>query len=129
MSEHLLINPDLLYRLYPHTLVKDYYEFTFLPDYNSIEIYIFYDILNCLSLRQLKNFDQYLFKQWSLTKYILKESDITSKRKDKSITINYSCNLIEARYDINSKLTQFINGDKINALFIMNKILKFLYPC
>ena len=45
MSEHLLIDPNELYKLYDYRDVKEYYNFTFLADFTSIEIDIFYDVL------------------------------------------------------------------------------------
>ena len=54
MSEHLLIDLNQLYSIYSvDDIDRDYFEFDFLPDYNSIETEILYDILNCLSLKQL----------------------------------------------------------------------------
>ena len=34
---------------------EDYYDFSIFPDYNSIEVDIFYDTLNCLSMYELQN--------------------------------------------------------------------------
>ena len=44
MSEHLLIDLNQLYSIYSiDDIDRDYFEFDFLPDYNSIETEILYD--------------------------------------------------------------------------------------
>ena len=68
MSEHLLINPNELYKLYDYRDVDEYYNFTFLADFTSIEIDIFYDILNSLSDKYISNLNLFIFKQASLAK-------------------------------------------------------------
>ena len=70
MSEHLLIDPNELYKLYSYRDIVEYYHFDFLANFTSIEIDIFYDILNSVSRKQVSNLNNYIFKQWSLTKYV-----------------------------------------------------------
>ena len=129
MSEYLLIQPDLLYRVYSYKDIEDnYYHFSFLPKYNSIEVDIFYDILNTISQKQLQNMDHYIYKQWLLTKFMLKkESD--NNRCNQLCSINYETDKSVSKDLINNKLQLFIKEDPIVGIYIMNKILQFLYPC
>ena len=130
MSEHLLIDPNKLYKLYSSQDVKDYYPFLFLPEFNSIEIDIFYDILNSLSLKRLSNMTTYIFKQWSLTKKMLELGDIGPiKRKKDILNMTYVNETILSKEQLNDNLCQFIQRDRVMALYTMNQMLKFLYPC
>lgn len=126
MSEYLMINPNLLYKLYSHKDVHEYYQYSFLPDYNSIEIDIFYDILNSLSLKQLQNIDSYIYKQWELTKLLLKKDIIDNHEL---LSVVYDNKNINSPNSFNEKLFLFINHDQIMGLYIMNKLSQFLYPC
>ena len=63
MSEHLLMDPNKLYKCYTYHNVKDYYHYTFLASFTSIETDIFYDILNSLCMKQLSNLNKYIFRQ------------------------------------------------------------------
>lgn len=130
MSEHLLINPNELYKLYYHTNVIDYYPFSFLPKFTSIEIDIFYDILNTLETKQIENLNCYLYKQWSLTRKLIETSDKeTTKRKKKIMTHKYNDSKCNTKEQLNVKLSKFIKKDKTVSLYVMNKLLKFLHPC
>ena len=127
MSGNLVIDPNLLYRIYSPKDIGTYYHFNFLSEFNSIEIDIFYDILNSLSFKQLCNLNSYLYKQWMLTKRPL-ESTETQERKKDILSRNYTNKKIESKEDLNNKLKIFINDDQIMSLYIMNKLLIFLYP-
>ena len=128
MSEHLLINPDLLYRIYSYKHIEDYYHFSFLPPFSSIEIDVFYDILNSLSLKKLQNMDSYLYKQWSLTRFLLDRESMNERNKELCF-INYLKEKIISKESLNNKLCLLIGDDKIIGLYIMNKMIQFLYPC
>ena len=128
MSEHLLINPDLLYRIYSYKHIEDYYCFSFLPPFSSIEIDVFYDILNSLPLKKLQNMDSYLYKQWSLTRFLL-DRESMDKRNKELCSINYLKYKIISKESLNNKLCLLIGDDKIIGLYIMNKMIQFLYPC
>ena len=139
MSEHLLIDPNVLYKLYSYKDIDEYYSFNFLTKFTSIEIDIFYDILNSVSSKQLSNLNNYIFKQWSLTKYSIDLQDISPKRRNKdimrrmytneSIQSNESIESIQSKSKLNIKLSQLIQGDQVMSLYVMNQLLKFLYPC
>ena len=131
MSEHLVVNPEKLYYLYSIKDIKnEYIEYTIFPTYNSIDINIFYDILNCLSNNELYSLYLFIYKQWSLLKLNKEHIDISTKRKNmilqKELSIPSSVITIQ---DFNNILKNFINGDKILGIYIMNQLLKFLYPC
>jgi len=130
MSEHLLIDPNELYKLYSYKNIQEYYTFDFLPEFTSIETDIFYDILNSISEKQLINFNRYLFKQWSLTSMTLYDSDKDTNNRKKEILSNiYLSSSYITKEQCNHKLKSFINNDKIMAIYVMNTLLKFLYPC
>ena len=136
MSEHLLIDPNVLYKLYSYKDIDEYYSFNFLTKFTSIEIDIFYDILNSVSSKQLSNLNNYIFKQWSLTKYSIDLQDISPKRRNKDIMRRMYTNesiqsneSIDSKSKLNTKLSQLIQGDQVMSLYVMNQLLKFLYPC
>ena len=136
MSEHLLIDPNELYKLYSYKDIDEYYSFNFLENFTSIEIDIFYDILNSVSSKELSNLNNYIFKQWSLTKLSIDLEDLTPKRRNKDIMQRVYTNdsiqsndSIQTKDRLNTKLSQLIQGDQVMSLYIMNQLLKFLYPC
>jgi len=128
MSEHLLINPEQLYFIYSLKDMKyEYLEFDFLPEYKSFDIETIYDAMNCLSLNDMNNLNLFIYKQWSILKLL---DDIpNNKRKKYILKKQYSHNKIFNKVDLNSKLKEFISNDKILGLYVINQILKFLYPC
>jgi hypothetical protein len=128
MCDNLIIDPNKLYKLYHYKNIKEYYHFNFLPEYNSIEIDIFYDILNNLNSKNISSLNNYIFKHWSVTKLNINLED-KSERKEKILERYYSYNKINNKDDLNNKLNEFINNDKIIGLYIMNILLRFLYPC
>jgi len=130
MSDHLILDPDKLYELYSSEDVKEYYPYYFLPTFRSIDIDIFYDILNSVSLKVLSNLNNYIFKQWALTKKNLELEDIGPVGRKKDILeMTYENEIIISKEQFNGKLCKFIQGKQVTALFIMNQMLKFLYPC
>jgi len=130
MSEHLLLDPNKLYKIYFSQDIVEYYSFSFLPEFNSIDIDIFYDILNSVSLKVLSNLTNYIFKQWSLTKKMLELKDTgPMKRKIDIQNRLYANELILSKKQLNDMLYKFIQGDQVLALYSMNQMLKFLYPC
>ena len=131
MSEHLLIDPNALYKLYSYKDIDEYYSFNFLANFTSIEIDIFYDILNSVSTKQLSNLNNYIFKQWSVTKYFIdQEEGLSTKRRNKYIMKRvYTNESIDSKSKLNTKLSQLIQGDQVMSLYVMNQLLKFLYPC
>jgi len=128
MSEHLLINPEQLYFIYsPKDIKYEYLEFDFLPEYKSFDIETIYDAMNCLSLNDMNNLNLFIYKQWSILKIL---DDIpNNKRKKDILKIQYPHNKILNKSDLNNKLKEFISNDKILGLYVINQILKFLYPC
>ena len=131
MSEYLLINPNQLYFLYSVKDIKDdYFEFSIFPDYNSIEIEIFYDILNCLSIYELQNLLVFIYKQWSLFKLDNTLEEFTNNKRKKTILKQeLSITKIQTKEDFDHILKLFIDEDRIMGIYIMNQLLKFLYPC
>ena len=130
MSQYLVVDPDKLYKIYSPDTIKEYYPFDFLPEFTSIERETFYDILNSLSMKELVNMNRYIFKQWSLTKgndELMNSSPL--KRKKDVLSRPYSHESILSKDELNSKLNEFIQGDKVISLYCMNQMLKFLYPC
>ena len=131
MSEHLLINLNHLYFLYSVNDIKeDYYDFSIFPHYNSIDIEIFYDILNCLSMYELQNLLVFIYKQWSLFKLDNNLDEFTNNKRKKTILKQeLLLTKIQKKEEFNNILKLFINEDPIIGIYIMNQLLKFLYPC
>jgi len=130
MSDRLIIDPNELYRLYDYRNVEEYYRFDFLSNFNSIEFDIFYDILNSLNNKELSNLNNYIFKQWSLTHLNLTFKEISPlKRKEELLQRNYSKSKNITHDKFNNVLSKLIQDDEILSLYIMNQMLKFLYPC
>ena len=127
MSEHLLINPEQLYFIYsPKDIKYEYLEFDFLPEYKSFDIYNIYDAMNCLSVNDMNNINLFIYKQWSLLKL---QDDMPNNNKKNILKKVYSHNKVLNKTDLNDKLKEFISNDKVLGLYIINQILKFLYPC
>ena len=127
MSEHLLINPEQLYFIYsPKDIKYEYLELDFLPEYKSFDIYNIYDAMNCLSVNDMNNINLFIYKQWSLLKL---QDDIPNNKKKNILKKVYSHNKVLNKTDLNDKLKEFISNDKVLGLYIINQILKFLYPC
>ena len=128
MSNHLLINPIQLYYIYfPKDIKYEYLEFDFLPKYKSINQDYIYDTMNCLSINDMNNLNLFIYKQWSLLKLC---GDIPNNQRKEDIFIRiYSHNKVINKEQLNDKLKDFISNDKILGLYIINQLLKFLYPC
>jgi len=130
MSTYLQVDPNKLYSLYNYKDIQEYYPFDCFAEFSSIEVDIFYDILNSISTKQLSNLNRYIFKQWSLARKKIDISDIhKNKRTNYILQSQYLSTPIQSKGQFNKKLTDFIQGDKILSLYIMNQCLKFLYPC
>ncbi len=130
MSEYLLIDLDNFYKIYSIDDIKDeYFNYTFLPNYTSIDIDILYDIYNCLDISQLNNFLIFFYKGWSKLK---ENKDIiispSAKRRKLILSKTISPNKINSKSEFNDKIKEFINDDQILGLFFINKIILFLYP-
>ena len=51
------------------------------------------------------------------------------KRKIDILSKVYARELILSKEQLNDNLSQLIQGDQVMALYIMNQMLRFLYPC
>lgn len=129
MSEHLIINPNKLYILYSPNSMVEYYNYDFLPTYTSIENDIIYDILNSLNTKELFNLHKYLYRQWELTKKDIELNKCNNKSNNNNILSRNIIHKISSKDEFNNILSLFINNDKVLGLYIINKIIKFLYPC
>ena len=131
MSEHLLIDLNQLYRLYSANDINgDYYDFDFLPSYNSIETEIIYDSINCLSIYSLNNMINFMYKQWSLLQLDQELNQLpTAKRRKVVLLKKFTDDKINSKQEFNEKMSYFIDRDQVFGLYVINQILKFLYPC
>ena len=131
MSEHLLIDLNQLYSIYSIDEIDgEYFDFSFLTNYNSIEIEIMYDILNCLSLKQLNQLSLYIYKQWSLLNLDPELSSLsTPKRRKYVLSKLFTGEKCHSKDEWNQKMSLFIDSDQVFGLNIINQLLKFLYPC
>ena len=131
MSEHLLINPIQLYFIYsPKDIKYEYLDFDFLPEYTSFEVENIYDAMNCLSINDMNNLNLFIYKQWSLLKL---DTEIVSlptvKRRNIILSKEFDNTPVLTKDGLNNKFKEFISNDKILGLYVINQILKFLYPC
>lgn len=131
MSEHLLIDLNLLYHIYSiDDIDSDYFDFSFLPEYNSIETEIIYDILNCLSLTQLNKLSIYIYQQWSLLHLDPELTKLsTAKRRKLVLSKQFTSDKCHSKKEWNQKMSLFIDSDQVFGLYVINQLLKFLYPC
>ena len=128
MTEYLIIDPNILYNLYNYKDVIDYYPFNFLAEFKSIDINVFYDVFNSIPHKNIQSCDRYIYTQWSLTKENLK-GYTTSIRQQNIYKREYSHEVSRTKEEFNNKLDNFITKDPIISLYIMNQLLKYLYPC
>jgi len=129
MSDKLIVDPNELYKLYDYRNVEEYYHFDFLSSFNSIEVDIFYDILNSLNNTEMSNLNNYIFRQWSLAHLNLTLEEIKPYKRSKILLqrkYDHSRNVTKT--ELNNKLSKLIQDDQILSLYIMNQMLKFLYP-
>ena len=131
MSEHLLIDLNQLYRIYStDDIDSDYFDFSFLPEYKSIETEIMYDILNCLSLTQLNKLSIYIYQQWSLLHLDPELTKLsTAKRRKLVLSKQFTSDTCHSKGEWNQKMSLFIDSDQVFGLYVINQLLKFLYPC
>jgi hypothetical protein len=128
MSEYLIIDPSRLYSIYSADSIKEYYEYNFLPEFTSIDIDIFYDILNSLTIKQISNLHSFLYKQWNLNKLNSELLKIKPTSRSEHILLKQLSPTIQSNQEFNDTLSEFISNDHILGLYIMNNILIFLYP-
>ena len=119
MNKYLLKDPNVLYNLYKSDDVIYYYNYDFLYPFKSIEIEIFYDILNSINTKQLMGLYIYIIFSWIKTEKNIKDISVNKLPFVKNITNNI----------FNKNVKQFINNDPSLSIYVMNTILKFLYPC
>ena len=131
MSEHLLIDLNQLYRIYStDDIDSDYFDFSFLPEYKSIETEIMYDILNCLSLTRLNKLSIYIYQQWSLLHLDPELTKLsTAKRRKLVLSKQFTSDTCHSKDEWNQKMSLFIDSDQVFGLYVINQLLKFLYPC
>ena len=131
MSEHLLIDLNQLYHIYStNDIDSDYFDFSFLPEYKSIETEIIYDILNCLSLTRLNKLSIYIYQQWSLVNLDPELTKLsTAKRRKLVLSKQFTSDTCHSKEECNQKMSLFIDSDQVFGLYVINQLLKFLYPC
>ena len=131
MSEHLLIDLNQLYKLYSaKDIVHEYYGFCFLPKYNTIDCDILYDIINCLTMNQLNDLLLFLYKQWSLLQMDPEVHTLpTAKRRHLILNKQLEASILHTKEEFNIVMSQFIDQDKVLGIYVINQLLKFLYPC
>ena len=53
MVEYLIKDPNKLYEICSYRDLEEYYPFSFIGNFNSIEVDIYYDVLNTMDSRTL----------------------------------------------------------------------------
>ena len=107
---------------YPHESLNGYLqnngnkEYDFLPEYNSFNKCIYYELMKSFDDYQIKNFYIDFYIQWK--KY--KKEYISSKYSDKEVLPISEIDL----KDINDILKKFINNNRIIGIVIINLLQK-----
>ena len=131
MSEHLIVNPTQLYLIYTtRDIHNEYYDYDFLPEYSSFDVYSIYDAMNSLSINSMNNLLIYIFRQWSLLNLDPELHTLPKAKRRKDILSRQFDRIpLTTKDELNTKLKKFIGDDKILGLYLINQIIKFLYPC
>ena len=129
MVEHLVKDPNKLYEICNHRDLEDYYPFSFIGNFNSIEVDIYYDVLNTMDSPTLRNIYGYIVKQWTIIQKHIELSDYSdvSKKKYMRRTLIPHKGLL-SNEEFNSILSKFIRNNKVLSLVVMNIIQRYLHP-
>ena len=129
MVEYLVKDPNKLYEICNHRDLEEYYPFSFLGNFNSIEVDIYYDVLNTMDSRTLRNIYGYIVKQWTIIQKHIELSDYSdvSKKKYMRRTLIPHKGLL-SKEEFNSILSKFIRNNKVLSLVVMNIIQRYLHP-
>ena len=129
MVEYLVKDPNKLYEICNHRDLEDYYPFSFIGNFNSIEVDIYYDVLNTMDSRTLRNIYGYIVKQWTIIQKHIELSDYSdvSKKKYMRRTLIPHKGLL-SKEEFNSILSKFIRNNKVLSLVVMNIIQRYLHP-
>ena len=124
MVEYLVKDPNKLYEICNHRDLEEYYPFSFIGNFNSIEVDIYYDVLNTMDSRTLRNIYGYIVKQWTIIQKHIELSDYSdvSKKKYMRRTLIPHKGLL-SKEEFNSILSKFIRNNKVLSLVVMNIIL------
>ena len=129
MVEHLVKDPNKLYEICNHRDLEDYYPFSFIGNFNSIEVDIYYDVLNTMDSRTLRNIYGYIVKQWTIIQKHIELSDYNevSKKKYMRRKLIPHKDLL-SKEEFNTILSKFIRNNKVLSLVVMNIIQRYLHP-
>ena len=129
MVEYLVKDPNKLYEICNHRDLDEYYPFSFIGNFNSIEVDIYYDVLNTMDSRTLRNIYRYIVKQWTIIQKHIELSDYSdvSKKKYMRRTLIPHKELL-SKEKFNSILSKFIRNNKVLSLVVMNIIQRYLHP-
>ena len=129
MVEYLVKDPNKLYEICNHRDLEDYYPFSFIGNFNSIEVDIYYDVLNTMDSRTLRNIYGYIVKQWTIIQKHIELSDYSdvSKKKYMRRTLIPHKGLL-SKEEFNTILSKFIRNNKVLSLVIKNIIQRYLHP-
>ena len=129
MVEHLVKDPNKLYEICNHRDLEDYYPFSFIGNFNSIEVDIYYDVLNTMDSQTLRNIYGYIVKQWTIIQKHIELSDYSdvSKKKYMRRTLIPHKGLL-SKEEFNTILSKFIRNNKVLSLVVMNIIQRYLHP-
>ena len=122
MNKYLLKDPDVLYRLYKACDIDYYYSYNFLYNFNTIDYHIFYDILNSLNNKELLSLHNYFARFWVKTTNNIDDMNIYE-----DTVISFEKKMTKELF--NNKLHLFIQDKPVLTLYVMNIMLRFLYPC
>ena len=134
MSKYLIREPNKLYEIYSYKDVVCYYPYDFLYKFTSVEVDIFYDILNTLPNKDITTIYQYLMKQWRIMSIHINDYDCSDDKKAQRNKKTMLKRKIEPVHHIltqgefNDRMNKFIKKNKIISLMVMNILNRYLYP-
>jgi len=129
MVEYLVKDPNKLYEICNHRDLDEYYPFSFIGNFNSIEVDIYYDVLNTMDSRTLRNIYRYIVKQWTIIQKHIELSDYSDVSKKKYMRRKLTPHKeLLSKDEFNTILSKFIRNNKVLSLVVMNIIQRYLHP-
>ena len=125
--EYLRLSPER-FKKRIHLIKTNEYDFVCLSILNNhMDVVPYYDYLLSMNAYNLKNLWNYIVNQWNITQKMLsshKNFKLSSYSK-----MHYEYDFTEISYDeLDMKISNFIKGDKMKALYVVQSIQNYLFP-
>lgn len=126
MNKYILIDLPKLYNIYFADDVDEYYSYDFLHRFKEIDVDIVYDVINTLQDTELVSLHNYIARCWNSTSNNIKEHSFEPSTYH---TMTFSFERKMDNESFNKKLGLFIMNNPISSIYVINTMIKFLYPC